>query len=151
MKTNRLGIWARTAAFAVLFMTAGAAWAATAATEFNFAAVARGANRLFVPAAAVNKARDAGARFLIVDARAPRAFAQAHIKGAVNVPFYEVAKYQAELPKREWIVTYCACPHAEAVAAARALFKLGYRKVKVLDEGFYGWKDAGYPVVTSKP
>lgn len=151
MKTIRIGAWVGTAALALLLTAAGGAYAATTTTEFNFAAVARGANKLFVPAAAVEKARDAGARFLIVDARAPQAFAQAHIRGAVNVPFYAVARHQAELPKSEWIVTYCACPHAEAVAAARALFKLGYRKVKVLDEGFYGWKDAGYPVVTAKP
>lgn len=125
--------------------------AARAEPRPDFAAVARGADKLFVPAAAVKRAYDAGARFLIVDARAPAAYAQAHIKGALNVPFYAVARHRSELPKNEWIVTYCACPHAEAVAAARALFKLGYTKVKVLDEGFYGWKDAGYPVVAGKP
>lgn len=136
---------------AAVWLTAAGGSAQAATRVADFEAVARGPHKLFVPAAAVKKAYDAGARFLIVDARAPQAYARAHIKGAINVPFYDVARHQAELPKDEWIVTYCACPHAEAVAAARTLFKLGYSRVKVLDEGFSGWRLAGYPVIRAKP
>ena len=65
---------------------------------------------------------------------------------AVNVPYFEVDKHLSKLPKDKWIVTYCACPHAEAEEAARQLTKNGYTKVKVMDEGYFGWVDKKYPV-----
>ena len=112
----------------------------------DFAAVAKGNDKLFVSVDDVKKAVDAKQDFILVDARPPSDFAVEHIVGAVNVPYFEVDKHLSKLPKDKWIVTYCACPHAEAEEAARQLTKNGYTKVKVMDEGYFGWVDKKYPI-----
>ena len=119
---------------------------AAAKDAVDFAAVAKGNDKLFVSVDDVKKAFDAKQDFILVDARPPSDFAVEHITGAVNVPYFEVDKHLSKLPKDKWIVTYCACPHAEAEEAARQLVKNGYTKVKVMDEGYFGWVDKKYPV-----
>ena len=116
------------------------------APDFN--AVAKGTDKLFVPVDTVKKALDNKSNVLVVDARAPSDFAAGHIPGAVNIPYYEMAQRYKEVPKDKWVITYCACPHAEAEQAARELLKQGYTQVKAIDEGYFGWVDKGYP--TSK-
>jgi len=44
---------------------------------------------------------------LIVDTRNDAAFKQSHIKGAILIPFNEVASRLGELPKDKFIATYC--------------------------------------------
>lgn len=112
----------------------------------DFADVAKSNDKLFVSVDDVKKAFDAKQDFILVDARPPSDFAVEHIVGAVNVPYFEVDKHLSKLPKDKWIVTYCACPHAEAEEAARQLTKNGYTKVKVMDEGYFGWVDKKYPI-----
>lgn len=116
------------------------------AANADFSNAGKGADKLFVPVDEIKKAYDAKQDFVLVDARPPTDFAAGHIKGAVNAPYFEVEKYLNQLPKDKWIVTYCACPHAEAEQAARTLMKNGYTKVKVIDEGYFGWVDKGWPV-----
>lgn len=119
---------------------------AVKAPEFDFSTVAKGTDKLFVPVDEVKKQFDAKANFLLVDARPPTDFAAGHLPGAINVPYFEVDKHLTQVPKDRWVVTYCGCPHAEAEQAARALLSKGYTKVKVIDEGFFGWTDKGWPV-----
>jgi len=88
---------------------------------------------------------DAGARFALLDARAPSDYATEHIAGAVSVPFYDPAPYIQKLPKNAWLVCYCACPHAESGELARRLMEAGFTKVTVLDEGLGVWKQRHYP------
>jgi cytochrome c oxidase cbb3-type subunit 3 len=102
----------------------------------------------FVPVADVFAAYDSGARMLLFDARAPCDYVEEHIAGAVSVPFYEVASYVEQIPQGETIVTYCACPHAEAEAAADALEAAGFADVKVLDEGLPLWIEEGHPLTS---
>lgn len=128
--------------------TATAPQAAKAA-EPDFTNAGKGADKLFVAVDEIKKAYDAKQDFVIVDARPQTDFAAGHIKGAINAPYFEVEKYLSKLPKDKWIITYCACPHAEAEQAARTLLKNGYTKVKVIDEGFFGWSDKGWPVEKS--
>ncbi|MEB3298640.1 MAG: c-type cytochrome [Candidatus Sericytochromatia bacterium] len=87
-----------------------------------------------------------GAKILFVDARPPSDFQAGHIRGAVNVPFYEAPERVQELPRDVWILTYCACPHAESGEVAEALRAVGHKHVAVLDEGWGPWKTRGYPV-----
>ena len=61
------------------------------------------------------------------------------------MPFFDVEKCYSVLPKDTWIVTYCACPHNESEHAANVLKENGYEKVRVLNEGYIEWKEAGYP------
>jgi cytochrome c oxidase cbb3-type subunit III len=85
-----------------------------------------------------------GARMALLDARAPSDYIASHIPGAVSVPFYDVDRYQADLPRNTWLVCYCSCPHAESGMLAAALVSKGFTKVTVLDEGLRGWNAKHY-------
>ncbi|MEB3204494.1 MAG: c-type cytochrome [Candidatus Sericytochromatia bacterium] len=87
-----------------------------------------------------------GARILFVDARPPSDFQAGHIRGAVNLPFYEAPERAGEIPKGTWVLTYCGCPHAESGEVAEVLRGRGHDRVAVLDEGWGPWKTRGYPV-----
>lgn len=54
--------------------------------------------------------------------------------------------YVFALPKDKWLVCYCGCPHAESGRLADELLASGFTKVTILDEGFFVWRDRGYPV-----
>jgi cytochrome c oxidase cbb3-type subunit 3/ubiquinol-cytochrome c reductase cytochrome c subunit len=93
-----------------------------------------------------------GARMALLDARAPSDYANEHIAGAVSVPFYDPSPYLKALPKNTWLVSYCACPHAESKTLAQKLLDAGFKKVTVLNEGLGTWKARGYPISTrTKP
>lgn len=94
----------------------------------------------------VQSAMVSGASFVIADARAPSDYGGGHIAGAVSVPFYRVADFVPDLPRDRYIITYCACPHAESGRAASELRARGYPRVAVLDEGFKVWRSRGYPI-----
>ena len=100
----------------------------------------------FISVAEVFAAYDGGDKMMMLDARPPCDYVDEHIAGAVSVPFYDGAAYIDQLPKDEWIVTYCACPHAESNALADVLVGAGLTKVKVLDEGLPLWLENGHPV-----
>src|SRR5207248_8197490 len=75
----------------------------------------------YTPADAIRAELDKGARFGILDARAPSDYVAEHITGAVSVPFYAPEPLIPQLPKSAWLVCYCACPHAESGALAQKL------------------------------
>lgn len=101
----------------------------------------------YVPAAQVKAALDSGARLVIADARAESDYLEAHIPGAIPMPFYAVEQYATKLPKDgTWIVAYCACPHAASGRVAHALRERGFKNAVVLDEGVLVWMQRGYPV-----
>lgn len=100
----------------------------------------------YTPADVIKKELDRGAAFGFLDARAPSDFVTEHIAGANDVPFYEASQYLFALPKDKWLVCYCGCPHAESGNLADTLFANGFTKVTVLDEGYFVWRDRGYPV-----
>ncbi|HEX7601892.1 MAG TPA: c-type cytochrome [Polyangiaceae bacterium] len=100
----------------------------------------------YTPADTIKKELDRGAAFGFLDARAPSDFVGEHIAGANNVPFYEASQYAFALPKDKWLVCYCGCPHAESGQLADTLFANGFTKVTVLDEGYFVWRDRGYPM-----
>ncbi len=100
----------------------------------------------YTPADTIKKELDRGASFGFLDARAPSDFVAGHVAGANDVPFYEASNYLFALPKDKWLVCYCGCPHAESGSLADTLYANGFTKVTVLDEGYYVWRDRGYPV-----
>lgn len=95
-------------------------------------------------AAVVHAQLERGARFGILDARAPSDYMEGHIAGAVSVPFYDPSPYLNDLPKNTWLVCYCACPHAESGILAQKLKENGFTKVTVLTEGLPFWMEKGY-------
>lgn len=100
----------------------------------------------FVSVDVVQAALMSGARLVLADARAPTDYVAQHIEKAISVPFYEADKYLDKLPRDATIVAYCGCPHAASGALADQLEAKGFSGVKVLDEGYYVWRDRGYPV-----
>ncbi|MEB3238075.1 MAG: c-type cytochrome [Candidatus Sericytochromatia bacterium] len=87
-----------------------------------------------------------GARILFVDARPPSDFQAGHVRGAINLPFYEAPERADQVPKGAWVLTYCGCPHAESGEVAEVLRGRGHDRVAILDEGWGPWKTRGYPI-----
>jgi rhodanese-related sulfurtransferase len=102
-----------------------------------------------VPVAHVMEAVRAGVVIAFVDARTPADYAFGHIPGAVSVPYYEVDKHIGELDPKRLTITYCECPHSEAVQVADALTAAGFANVKAIDEGLFGWTQGGGELIAS--
>lgn len=100
----------------------------------------------FTPVDIVARELKAGAKLTLLDARAPTDYAREHIKGAVNVPFYDPSPLFEKLPKQGWLVCYCGCPHAESGALAEKLSAAGFKQVTVLNEGLGDWMTKGHPM-----
>lgn len=83
--------------------------------------------------------------FVLLDVRAPNAYATAHIDGALNIPHREMtSERMAAFPRGTLFVVYCAGPHCNgADKAALRLSALGCR-VKKMIGGVAGWRDEGF-------
>src|SRR5512135_2622481 len=81
-------------------------------------------------------------KVFIVDARDAAQYAKEHIPGAVNIEWRQAVARRAELPKDRMVVVYCNSGSLSAQAVL-ALRLLGYDNVKVLQDGFEGWKKKG--------
>jgi len=72
-----------------------------------------------------------------------------HIPGSVNVPVDDVEQVETLVPnKDDPIVVYCA--NADCTAsptAAEKLEEMGYTDVVDFEDGYAGWRQAGYPLV----
>lgn len=89
---------------------------------------------------------DAGGA-IFIDVRGRTAFAAEHIPGSMRVELPDLrAGRLPPLPREMPLVIYCGCPHSLSDEAARYLRAGGFQSVFVLDEGYYGWKELGYPV-----
>jgi mono/diheme cytochrome c family protein/rhodanese-related sulfurtransferase len=99
----------------------------------------------YTPMDLIYTAYGTGQRMAIIDARPAGDYLTEHISGAISVPFYAVEQHLDRIPMDVPVIAYCACPHAESGEAAAALIAAGYTDVHVLDEGFFAWRDMGYP------
>jgi len=83
--------------------------------------------------------------FVLLDVRGPKAYAMAHVPGAINLPHREITpERMMSWPHDVLFVVYCAGPHCNgADKAALRLAELG-RPVKVMLGGMTGWADEGY-------
>lgn len=83
--------------------------------------------------------------FVVLDVRAPEAFRQGHVPGAVNLPHRRIVERNLEaFPSDTLFVVYCNGPHCNgADKAAVRLSRLG-RRVKKMIGGIEGWKDEGF-------
>jgi rhodanese-related sulfurtransferase len=83
--------------------------------------------------------------YVLVETRAPEAFAQARIPGAINLPYRDLPE---RLDLDPDLVYICYCESFQCNAATKgalALAQRGYR-VKRLSGGITAWREAGYPV-----
>jgi rhodanese-related sulfurtransferase len=84
--------------------------------------------------------------YVVVETRAPEAFAHARIPGAINLPYRDLTPERAAHLDRD-LVYVCYCESTVCNAATKGALKLaelGF-KVKRLSGGITGWIAAGYP------
>jgi rhodanese-related sulfurtransferase len=101
---------------------------------------------------------------LILDARAKKPFDEKHIAGArlpLDPAFYALAatgpaeidialqKQFLNVAKDTPIVTYCTVGCKASAVLFTKLLRMGFRNVKVMEEGIQGWESKGYPVETA--
>jgi rhodanese-related sulfurtransferase len=89
--------------------------------------------------------------FVVLDVRAPEAYAAGHVDGAVNLPHRRITERNlADWPSDTTFVVYCAGPHCNgADKAAVRLARLG-RPVKKMIGGVTGWLDEGFDLVPER-
>ncbi|MGP0075869.1 MAG: rhodanese-like domain-containing protein [Bryobacteraceae bacterium] len=86
---------------------------------------------------------------VIVDTAAPPIWEEEHIPGAVNLPYSKNLTAPLPLPRDKTLVVYCACKDDDdSKEMARQLSLLGYRKVKVLKDGWFKWLELKYKTVS---
>lgn len=81
-------------------------------------------------------------RFLIVDARDAGQFEAGHIPGAINIEWRQILDARSELPSDQPILLYCNTGTLSAQAGF-ALRVAGMENVRILQDGFRGWEEAG--------
>ena len=89
---------------------------------------------------------DAGEHPIFIDLRPAEEFNAGRLPGARSIPFWDVLKRYAEIPRTGRVILYCACPLKDVQPAYQFLWDHGYRNVSFMDEGFPGWVKRGYPV-----
>jgi phage shock protein E len=83
---------------------------------------------------------------LIVDVRSEKEYAEAHIPGAVNIPYDQLGDRLAEIDaaKTDEIVVHCRSGY-RAEIAEKVLSEAGYSNVRDLDGHMNAWQSGGYP------
>ena len=87
---------------------------------------------------------------VVVDTQPSEYFQEAHVPGAVNLPYAERIRTPVNLPRAKTLVLYCPCEHEEeSTAMATKLEKLGFARLKLLQGGLPRWRQLGYPTAGS--
>jgi rhodanese-related sulfurtransferase len=94
----------------------------------------------------VYAAQKAGEQFVLVDVRGGEAWAQGRIRGAIHMPYREIAdRAPREIDRSTPVVVYCWSPGCNAGAKGAIEFaKLGY-SVKEMIGGYEYWVREGQP------
>ncbi len=82
----------------------------------------------------------------VLDVRPQAEFASGHLPSALNIPWPDLKKRLAELPKEREIIAYCRGPYCVLSFEAVALLRARGYTVHRLEDGFPEWKAAGLPV-----
>jgi rhodanese-related sulfurtransferase len=81
-------------------------------------------------------------KITVIDARDATQFAKEHIPGAINIEWRQIPGRRGEITKDKLVLIYCNSGSLSAQAVF-ALRLLGWDNVKVLQDGFEGWKAKG--------
>jgi rhodanese-related sulfurtransferase len=137
--------------FALAKHTGMVALAATAAVLVSLAPALAAADFAVITTDEVKKFIDQKENMLIIDARTPEEYREAHITGAINIPekgFDEAAK-QLPQDKKTLLVFYCngvKCGKSKRVAQKVA--PLGYTAILLYKEGIPVWEELNLPLIT---
>lgn len=93
---------------------------------------------------------DGKQKFLLIDARSPQEYKDAHITGAVNIPDKEFEANKKLLPedKNSLIVIYCngvKCGKSKRLATQ--VEPLGYQNITIYSEGMPVWEERSLSIV----
>ncbi|HXJ61343.1 MAG TPA: rhodanese-like domain-containing protein [Verrucomicrobiae bacterium] len=85
-----------------------------------------------------------GGQIVLVDARPKKTFELYRIPGAVSLPFdsteEELSAFRQKYDTNTHLVVYCAGGSCAASTILTAkLLELGYKRVQIMDEGYFGW------------
>lgn len=92
--------------------------------------------------------------FVIVDSRPQTVFHEGHINGAINIPDSQFDQFASLLPedKNKLLIFYCGGVTCELSSnSAEKAIKLGYKNIKVYQEGLPEWKKAGNYLAVTAP
>lgn len=81
-------------------------------------------------------------KITVIDARDAGQYARDHIPGAIHIEWRQAVARRNEIPMDHMVVVYCNSGSLSAQAVF-ALRLLGWDNVKVLQDGFEGWKAKG--------
>lgn len=87
----------------------------------------------------------------VLDVRPKGEFASGHLPSALNIPWPDLKKRLAELPKGREIVAYCRGPYCVMSFEAVAYLRERGFAVRRLEDGFPEWKAADLPVEADAP
>ena len=89
-------------------------------------------------------------RLIVIDVRTPDEFAEGHIKGAMNIDFFEpdFAKKVAALDAANPVMIHCAAGNRSSQALNAIKDTAKFPAIYHLKAGFSGWKAAGKPIET---
>ena len=89
-------------------------------------------------------------KYVLIDARSPQEYEDAHIIGAVNIPEKAFNKYRSRLPKdkNSLLIIYCnGVKCGKSKRLAKKIEPLGYANITVYAEGFPVWEEKGLRIV----
>ncbi|MCB0792240.1 MAG: rhodanese-like domain-containing protein [Flavobacteriales bacterium] len=85
-------------------------------------------------------------RVFVFDCNEPYMHEEAHVPGAVLIPYDAVTPDRMPADRDAAIVFYCYSPECPAASmAARDAVELGFTQVYCMREGITGWQDVGLP------
>ncbi len=88
--------------------------------------------------------------FILLDVRSEEEYQEGHISGAQSMPVDKIDSEYNKLTLDKEIIVYCSSGCATCSTSSnqayKKLEKLGFSKVRKLEEGFPEWKDKEYPV-----
>ena len=88
---------------------------------------------------------------LLIDVRSREEYNAEHIAGSISYP-YRAIESTTNYPfqdKNRQMLLYCGCPHHLSGMSAEILIKQGFKDVKVIDEGYWGWKAMNLPIMVN--
>lgn len=98
-----------------------------------------------ISAQEVNELRERGADFQLLDIRGERAYAGAHIAGAISFDLTSLPEEMKKLDRRSKLIIYCTAGYRSSLVAS-LLKKAGFENVSILAGSITAWGAAGYPL-----
>ncbi|MCX6225649.1 MAG: rhodanese-like domain-containing protein [Bacteroidia bacterium] len=91
------------------------------------------------------------ADLVILDVRSPGEFSARHIRGAININFWDsgFTDSVSKLDRERTCLVYCTSG-VRSSGATKKMSKLGFIKIYNMKRGMFGWRAAGLPVTDNK-